>query len=358
MGVGVYESTFHDRGGTFLVDGPLGTDEDYESYRLDCESDGVDALSREGWAQQDYDDENGFLLDSATTAAKKAGLSAAARKQFSSAYAPFDREFSLLAEDDFVAVGWRSWQHDFVIGVGPTTRAEQMLDFDAAESAVELGRSIDGFKADYDALAAAVLEYVRLEAMRNGLGCRYRTSGYTTAAYPAVENPLARLAELRAAVAALRERLSAGREEALTLISYEERLVVIEAAIDAGQDVVFAVADKKDPGIHLYSAADPDSDGCELLASMMVPAELEEWFATLPPDAFVAVPREPRTEAWFKARQMSPREPNLIASAEEIAAATGNEVSIEIYSSEDDPDLTTQVLMASPSVSAPTAGLR
>lgn len=357
MGVGVYESTFHGRGGTFLVDGPLGTDEDYESHLQACESDGVDALSREDWSQQEYDDENELLLDSATTAAKEIGLSAANRKRFESGYASFDREFSLLAEDDLVAVGWRSWQHDFVIGVGPAARAEQKLDLDAAESASELGRSIEGFKADYDALAAAVLEYVRIKIAQDGLDCRYRTSGYTTASYSAVEDPQAKLAELTATISSLREKLSASREEALTRISDEERLVVIEAALDADQDVAFAVADKKDPGIHLYSAADPDGDGCTIFASMIVPAELEEWFASLPADAHVAVPREPRTEAWFKARQMAPREFNLIASADEIAAATGSEVSIKVSASDTDPDLITQVVMASPPVQAPAVGM-
>jgi hypothetical protein len=91
---------------------------------------------------------------------------------------------------------------------------------------------------------------------------------------------------------------------------------------------------------------------------MTVPPELREYFEALPADAFVAVPREPRTEAWFKARQTSPREFNLIASAEEIAAATGQTVSVAIGLSDEDRDLTTQVVMASPPDTAPAPGLR
>lgn len=215
MGVGVFHSTFQDRGGTFLISGPLGTDEDYESYRKECIADGDEPMDRDDWAQQEYDDENEFLLDSVMTAGVGLDFQASPRKGFRSENAPFDREFSQIVEDDFVSISWRSWQHDFVIGVGPTNRAAEILDMDDSDASEDIKNALAAFKTDYEALVDASLEAMRIDAMQNGFECRYRTSGYTTSAYSPVENVKERYTELGATIASLREKLSTNLEKAL-----------------------------------------------------------------------------------------------------------------------------------------------
>lgn len=215
MGVGVYYSTFQDRGGIFLIRGPLGKDEDYEVYRKECAADGDDPMDRDDWAQQEYDDENEFLLDSVTTAGVGIEFLASPRRQFRSENADYDREFSKIVEDNFVAISWRPWQHDFVIGVGPTNRAAEILDMDDSDASEDIKNALAAFKTDYEALVEASLEAIRIDAMQNGFECRYRTSGYTTSAYSPVENVKERYTELGATIASLRDKLSTNLEKAL-----------------------------------------------------------------------------------------------------------------------------------------------
>lgn len=356
MGIGVYGSDFDGRGGTFLVAGPLATDEDYEAFRKACVDDESDLLDRETWAQQEYDDANQRIMDVATRAAKRLGLGATTRRNFTSARVAFDEAISSLASDDAVEVGWRSWSPDFVIAVGPTASASQRLDMDGEQAASELGRSAEGFKADYEALAALVQEGILIEMMEDGLDCSYRTSGYTTAPYDKRPDASARLEAIAGSVAALRARLAMGREEAFLALDDAERSAVLNAALDGRDaDVAIPVAVKTRDGQRIELYAPPtDDDGWRPAGKVDVTAEIAPWFDGLDAGAFVAIPRNDATAAWFRARQTSPRERNLLVSAEEVAAATGEDVTVTVPMSETDPGLVTQVVVAS----APAPGPR
>ena len=361
MGVGVYESNFDGMGTSFLVSGPLGTDEDYAAYAKACRDarDEFGPVDREQWTKDQYDGENELLVELVASFGTTIEMTPSRRKGFRSDAVDFDREISSLAAGDLVEVGWRSWQHDFVIAVGPTSRAQDMLSLDATAAALEYGRSPEGLKADYDALVAAVAEAVRIELQRNGnFECRYRTSGYTSAAYAKGEDDDLRTGQLREEVRTLTARLAADRAEALLSLSEEERAAVIRASLDArrgGAAFPVALKDPEGTGLNFYSAADPDGDGCAIVSSGAIPPELSAYFEALPMGTFAAVPRNSETEAFFAARQRHPRERNVVVSAEEVAAATGEDVAVKIYG-DTDMDATTQVAMARAPQAAP--GLR
>ena len=313
MGVGVYASTFHDRGGTFLVDGPLEI------------------------PQEEYDDFNESLVGSLESAARKIGLDVEHRRGFTTHQAAFDREFSAVADDGIVQVGWRSWESDFVVGVGPTRRGAEMLDHDPEEAVVESGRDAEKMKRDYDTLVENVIEYLRLSLMTSDFECRYRTSGYTTSAYTVPDHAEARMLELETEIAAGQAVLKASREESLAAMEREERIAVMKTLIAAGAQIgriEVPFIDKIARKLMFFSPEEVDdaSASTGVVASGPIPDEWIEHMDEWPGKDACAVPRNAYTHAWFLDRQTrtSTRGDVVISTADELAEATEYEVVVQL----------------------------
>lgn len=332
MGVGVYESDFQGLGHTFLVSGPLLVEEDHAKWLKESGADDDFAPSFEVWSQDQYDQANEELVASVEQACGELGFSIEKRDRFRAARAGFDSDFVAIADDGVVAVGWRSWENDFVVGIGPTGSADERLGYDAEFALRELGRDPETFRTEYEAQASAVEEFVRLWLVKVGLECRYKTSGYTSAAYALPEDADARLAALKNEIVAGTAKLTAGPSDALAQIDGSERQKIVKMAVDERMVVVFPVAEVKgeERRLHLHAVSDDYQDGYAVVASTDAPKELSGYFRGLD-DGVVAIPRDTRTEGWFAAYQASMSRADLVASADEVAAATNEAVTVRIY---------------------------
>ena len=336
MGVGVYESDFQGLGHTFGVSGPLLVEDDYEQFLKESGADLESVPSFESWSQDQYDQANEELVGAVENACRELGFSIENRQAFRAARAGFDSDFVAIADDGVVAVGWRSWESDFVVGIGPTKAADEKLGYDAAYAVRELGRDPETFRTEYESQASAVEEFVRLSLLKVGLNCRYKTSGYTSAAYVLTDAADARLAELKAEIVAGTAKLTASPSEALALIDASERQKIVKTAVDERMVVVFPVAEIKGDQhrLHLHVVSDDYADGYAVVASMEAPKELYGYFRGQD-DGVTAVPRDSRTEGWFASYQTSIRRADLVASADEIVAAIGEAVTVRIYDGSD-----------------------
>jgi len=369
MGVGVYESDFNGTGGTFLIDGPLGDKDDYDRYVRDriadekgcrpedvrLEEDGHDGpvddpgdhgvASYEDWSQEQYDDFNLELVEAVERAGRELGFGVNQRRGFRAERAGFDSEFVGVASCGAVEVGWRSWQHDFVVGVGPVRQwREWMASPDSyAEDVVEAtGRSPAKVAAAYADLAAKVQEYVRLRLMADGFECRYRTSGYTTGRYEHPEgfDAEARAEALKGEVAALAAYLEASPEQALAQADREERVALARTLRERNDGCHFG-RDHNEIGTEIPVYA-PGRDAILLFnpyvanprASLPVPDALRPFLRGLDAaDGLAAVPRTEETEAWFAEQAARPGfrgEPRLLVSADEYAEAVGEECVVTV----------------------------
>lgn len=335
MGVGVYQSDFQGLGHTFLVTGPLLVEEDHEQYLKESGAD-PDTASFETWSQDQYDQANEELVSSVEQACRELGFLVENRDGFRAARADFDSDFVAIADDGVVAVGWRSWESDFVIGVGPTRRADERLGYDAEYAVRELGRNPEAFRGEYEAQASAVEEAIRLALLKIGLECRYKTSGYTSATYTLPDGADDRIAALKNEIRAGTARLTADPSDALAQIDANERQKIIETAVNERMVVVFPVAEVNgdERRLHLHAVNEDYADGYAVVASMDVPKELLAYFHRLE-DGVTAIPRETRTEDWFASYQASIRRADLVAAADEIAAAIGEPVTIRKYDGSD-----------------------
>lgn len=352
MGVGVYESDFQGLGHTFGVSGPLLVEADYEQFMK--ESGAGQAISFETWSQDQYDEANEELVAAVERACRELGFSIENRQGFRAARADFDSDFVAIADDGVVAVGWRSWESDFVIGIGPTRYADEKLGYDAEYAVRELGRNPETFRAEYESQASAVEEFTRLSLLKLGLDCRYKTSGYTSAAYELPANVDARLAELKADIVAGTTKLTAGPSNALAQIDASERQKIVKTAVDERMVVVFPVAEIRGDQrrLHLHAVSDDYPDGFAVVASMEAPKELYGYFRDQG-DGLTAIPRDARTESWFAAYQAYIRRADLIASADEIAAATGEAVIVRMYDGSDNSVAVVTVAEAPEAAPAP-----
>ena len=288
MGVGVFSSDFGGTGGTFLIDGPLGgdrsdyrawvvdqygrengvdfetwkrdiadvelvtwplddralqsLDEAYADYLFECGEE--DAPGYENWLQ----DEVGSFVEDMQAVLSRAADGIGLSQSYSgpgAVRADFDRDFALAASGEWVQVGWRGREHDFVIGVGGDSRAVRWAGNPDGHAGVifeELGMSPDGFASRYARLVGAVENYFRLSMMQAGYQCRYRTSGYTTAAYSEPEEGFDEA--IAAAVRVAREAsalLGASFEDNLASASEGEREEMVGVVLAGDSSVAEAV---------------------------------------------------------------------------------------------------------------------
>lgn len=194
MGVGVYTSDFGSAGTTFIVTGPLATDEEYASYVAATE----DPLGQSDWATQEYDDFTDNMAEVISEALKQVGFFPANHRR-GYTRASFDDNFVSCSSNGLAEIGWRSWESDYVIAVAGDGRWQSAMADPGGyveEFAAEQGLDPEKAKPVYLELVEALKEYVRLALQDNSFECRYRTSPYTTDQYPVNAETAPRMDEL------------------------------------------------------------------------------------------------------------------------------------------------------------------
>lgn len=290
MGVGVYTSNFNGSGGTFIVDGLVGGEDEYKKYVLENVPD--DALSLEQWRtdivddpEADEDEYKDYLIELAEdevegfeawqmdqdrallediegtiqNAARELGMTP--EFLFSGQYqrADFDNEFVLSASGRLVDFGWRSWQHDIIVGVGGSSLTREwagQAEAFAGEIIDNTGLAPSRFEKAYSALSEATQTYVRLRLMQDGHECSYRTSGYTTSVYKAPEEGFdAALEALKEEITKLSAAIPADYKDGILLADMSERAEIVKALTDGvNSETLFVVPlyDCENGNVDLY----------------------------------------------------------------------------------------------------------
>jgi hypothetical protein len=367
MGVGVYSSNFNGSGGTFVVDGIVGGEEEYRKYVL--ENVPEDALTLEQWRTDvaddpdaDEDDYKDYLYELAeedsldletwqqdqdavmiedfeqtiAMAARELGMSVEGSRNGRYDRARFDSDFVSMATGRCIDIGWRSWEHDMIVGVAGSAMTHEW----AADPEVFAGEILDNtglssarFSQIHGALSEAVLSYVRLSLMRDGKECSYKTSGYTTSVYTAPEEGYeAALEALRGQIRDLERSIPESFHDGIVKASQQEREDIVHALVS--NDVNFDTPIV----IPLY---DPEQDQMVLYSNdrkrFMTTTELPEGFAdavqsaiasAAGSDDFLEVPRnEDLTEAWSELQSRNPD--YFVVSMEEWISVVGGDPAIE-----------------------------
>lgn len=180
MGVGVFEDNFGGTGGTFIVSPPLVSEDDYRAAlaAANLEWD----MGFEAFAEAEASNSFDFLCEVLLDAAKSVGGRGARGRES----AGFCRDFLAVARGRDWEVGVRSWQHDFIVGFGPSQEVHTYLaDPEWYEREIRDGWALSRsrFCDSRRARIAAVGEYARLACQLAGLECRFRASGYTSGKY-------------------------------------------------------------------------------------------------------------------------------------------------------------------------------
>lgn len=363
MGVGVFSSDFDGTGTTFLVSGPLATDEDFAAYVSGVISENpevvlfqaedgdwnwrdadspalprdhplmqegqfgsrnaafedaagaraISLMGREAWGQEEYDDFNRYLIEGIEQAAKELGLSLQSREMFSfgaSNRFGADSEFVGVV-DDVVEVGWRSWETDFVVGtaIGPHLRDLASDPEGNRQAAVEEFGAPSGKIADLcSRVTNHVDEYVRLTLMDNGVECRFRTSGYTSGCYESPENISDRKAELAQLIRNDLGVLKAPYGETLLGLDEQDRIKLVEDMFDLHQEYrygedarweTYLIMPVFDPESGRVSMWNPHIQGA--LAAVPAPDDVLAFCRDLSDGSdLIPIPRAPETESFFR----------------------------------------------------------
>lgn len=210
MGVGVYHNTFNGSGGTFMLSGTLVRREDYDAYIEDLHRNDPEEepLSYEAWCIQEGEDERENIDSVLRDVGSELGMDTRAARD----RATFDTDFLLRFSSDPIEAGIRSWQHDYVVGVGAAApkysdaAPQNIVATPNAYAAYMLCADNYGVIAsDYADRACAfsddVMTYTRFRLMQSGFECRFRTSPYTTRAFAPPDDYEAELRVLRERIA-------------------------------------------------------------------------------------------------------------------------------------------------------------
>lgn len=385
MGVGVYSSDFNGTGGTFIVDGLVGGEDEYRKYVL--ENVPSDALTIDQWRTEvagdpdaDEDDYNDYLFEvgqeesadfetwqgdqvsaliedieaTIKSAAVELGMSPEQTRNGRYTRAGFDDDFVLIASGRYVDVGWRSWEHDFVVGTGASSLTRGWVtdtDSSAGEIIDNTGLAPSEFCRLYGELADAVEAYFRMSLMRDGLECRYKTSGYTTSVYEAPEEGFpAALEALRLEVAALHERIPQSFHDGIIEADWADREEIVRTLVsgDVNSDtpVVVPLYDPKQESLVLYSTDRKRFVATEELPAAFAAAMQDTVIENTGTEELLEVPRVENTfGAW---RSLQSRHHELfIVSMEEWIGVTGDEPTVE-WRDADGQEWESDVIMSAP----------
>lgn len=189
MGVGVYRSDFSGAGKTFGVSPDFRGADDYEAAVRDAVAEGEAPPSRESFLQDLYNSDEDDMINQVEEVLAGLGFDMAERGHLNlnvKNRAPFDSEFVYVGEKESIAVGWRSWESDYVIGVGPSRQwLDRMQDPEAYADEIQedTGRSAVEVHSAHMVAVEAVTSALIKHMTSMGIDCRYPTSGYTTAGY-------------------------------------------------------------------------------------------------------------------------------------------------------------------------------
>lgn len=183
MGVGVYSNNFTETGGTFLVDGPDCSDDEYKAAHVDMDEDDVPDL--ETWIQDQNDFQFSDMNEAITSALQAVGLVVGANSK-----RDFEHEFLVHTRDRGFVIGTRGWEHDSVVGVWQDEEYgeyEGNVNGDVVEMALRAGVMPERLCARRRKIADDLLELIRLELQERGMDCRFKTGGYTSGQYPSLD---------------------------------------------------------------------------------------------------------------------------------------------------------------------------
>lgn len=211
MGVGVFSDDFDGTGGTFIVNMPYTSEEEFRSLQ---ESGEVDAETDfETFSKAEYDDENLMLIEAIERVGGDLGLDVCKRKNewhFHPEYATsknLDDDFFTVINDSLVAIGWRSWETDLIVGIGaPKSEYGRITEKDYEDSVKEFGVPPEKVAKIYNEMKDALFKFTLNRLLSEGFECSFRTSGYTSSRYKMEECDMD---DLAATVKQLHAQLSA-----------------------------------------------------------------------------------------------------------------------------------------------------
>ena len=191
MGVGVYESNFHGTGETFIISPSYSlTEAGYDAYVAEYAKDhdeGDEPLDMETWEQEESDDWYDFMserIDDTLKAIDVGFWSQNDRRRF-----PADSDFILLSRNDRVAVCTMSWEHDYIIGIGPANdEISELITGDEEYEGACLenwGVSQDDFRKRHEDAVSALSKLLIQTLSADGFDVRYRSGDYTSKQYAA-----------------------------------------------------------------------------------------------------------------------------------------------------------------------------
>lgn len=189
MGIGVYENDFYGTGETFIVSPDhYNTQDEYESYVSSFAGDDEDEpLDFDEWARQNDDDYFENMKYAIQGALGRIGTGFHASNPRDRESFGADREFELLFRGWELDVGVRGWESDYIVAIAPTREHVRSLISDGeqydGECESEFETTLDELRSEYASAVSSLTQVIIQSLVGEGLDCRYRTSGYSTAGY-------------------------------------------------------------------------------------------------------------------------------------------------------------------------------
>lgn len=388
MGVGVYTNDFNGSGGTFIVDGLLGDEDGYRSYVIETtgRDAGVDfqswkrdlaedpssgeaeyqdylfncgkseAIDFETWHSDQVEMFESDFMEIVKIACSELVIAQVPGRR----RAAFDENFLLVAENSHIQVGYRSWEHDYVLGVGGDERTvdwggtpEDM----AGEIIEETGLAPSVYGDTYANLSEKVRRYVCLSLMRDGINCSYRTSSYTTSKYEEPEEGYSEaLKQLRAEIRELNTILEMSFEDGLDSGSEKERIEIARAILSCDHNTSLRAAvpifDPERGNVKFYAPTEE-----RIFAAAQASDAIKEEIAAIADshddtDDFFAIPRNDQTVGFFSEFQEKFKD-YVIISADEWKAAVSSDLKIEWTDDNEDRWEAELIMSAEGAVPAP-----
>lgn len=186
MGAGVYTSNFKETGVTFMLSPDFYlTDEEYDNYVKAVEGEVDTPMDRDTWASQELDDycdqASYVILSACEKLSENTKMGRPWRDRFDA-----DTAFGAICRSTDFVVGMRTWETDYVIGIVPPESIRNLLingEEYEGQSLRETGQEIADLRTSTGSMIEIVKETVIQALLEGGYDCRYRTSGYTTAAF-------------------------------------------------------------------------------------------------------------------------------------------------------------------------------
>lgn len=352
MGIGVFADNFNGTGQSFLVAGQPYL---MARYRTECELAGRLQPDDEAGACASWADESGISVHEDLTdiiGATLGSLGFPAEAGQDGERATFDSAFTLIGRSHPIEVGLRNWDHenDFVIGVA----AEKGRYGDGphrmiAQPEIHLsellgsGRIPSIYAPQALSFTEDVAVCIRHALQQAGFECRYPSSTWTTAPYPAVDAATADQAA----------------ERVVTTIRYmdqdtDERFRELYATADGRASVIRTVqsieaaSEYRSGEGHLYTWTpyySPTRDEVILLDPFELVSDRPAWsggelsispaliaqFCKAAPEGYLyPIPRDEHTEDWWAGQQAATlggsEVPYLLVSEAEFTETTGIEV--------------------------------